>query len=181
MTSPLEIESARWPEDAETVRRLFVRYAEWLAVDLCFEDFEGELAALPGAYAAPRGGLWLLCDGASRALGCVGLRPLGLAGTCELKRLWVEAPARGGGWGRKLAEAAIGHAVSQGYRRMVLDTLEHLDAAIALYRRLDFRPIPPYADHPIPGTVCFGLDLPGGTGADDTQAVPRVAPPVAGL
>lgn len=181
MTSPLEIVPARWPGDAATVRRLFRRYSEWLAVDLCFQDFESELAALPGAYAPPFGGAWLLRDGAAGALGCVGLRPLDLAETCELKRLWVEAPVRGGGWGRKLAEAAIGHAVGQGYRRMVLDTLERLDAAIALYRRLGFRPIPPYGDHPIPGTVCFGLDLPGGPGAHDTQPVPRAAPPVAGL
>lgn len=169
MSSRLEIVPARWPEDAETVRRLFRRYAEWLAVDLCFQDFETELAGLPGFYAGPQGGVWLLRDPQGTALGCVGLRPLDGTDACEMKRLWIEAPARGGGWGRRLSEAAIAHARDRGYRRLVLDTLERLTAAVSLYRDLGFRDIPPYASHPIPGTICLGLDLGAPAQASDAS------------
>ena len=56
-------------------RALFVEYAQWLKVDLCFQGFDGELATLPGAYAPPRGRL-LLAGAPGDAFGCIALRPL---------------------------------------------------------------------------------------------------------
>jgi GNAT superfamily N-acetyltransferase len=156
--APLAIAPARWPQDAEAVRTLFRDYAAWLQVDLCFQGFESELAGLPGAYAGPAGGVWLLRATGAHPVGCVGLRPLD-AGRCELKRLWVAAPARGAGWGRRLSEAALAHARSYGYRTAVLDTLPRLTAAVTLYRSMGFRPIPHYADPGPQETVAFGLDL----------------------
>ncbi|MGH6946413.1 MAG: hypothetical protein ACREDZ_03720, partial [Kiloniellales bacterium] len=65
--------------EVESVRRLFREYAAWLRIDLCFQDFETELKGLPGAYAPPRGGLWLARDprraGKDAIAGCVASRP----------------------------------------------------------------------------------------------------------
>ena len=129
------------PDDMEAVRAIFREYADWLQVDYCLKDFEAELAGLPGAFAPPSGGLWLAwVDGA--LAGCVGFRPLeGETPTsdCEMRRLWVREDFRGSGLGRGLAETALRAAEAAGYRRMVLETLGHMDAARALYADLGFR------------------------------------------
>ncbi|MGP1257051.1 MAG: GNAT family N-acetyltransferase [Kiloniellales bacterium] len=152
------IEAAVWPGDAETVRRLFRRYADWLQEDLCYQNFDAELAGLPGFYAPPQGDVLLLRGATREAVGCIGLRPMG-GGACELKRLWVEAEARGGGWGRRLTEAAIARARASGYRRILLDSLPRLEAAVRLYRTLGFIEIPPYTEDPNDDILYFGLDL----------------------
>ncbi len=64
------------PEDIERVRALFLEYAQWLKVDLCFQGFDRELASLPGAYAPPRGRL-IVAGAVGEAFGCIALRPLG--------------------------------------------------------------------------------------------------------
>ena len=70
---------AATPADIALARALFVEYAHWLKVDLCFQGFDRELAALPGAYAPPRGRL-LLAGAPGEAFGCIALRPLGAIG-----------------------------------------------------------------------------------------------------
>jgi GNAT superfamily N-acetyltransferase len=135
------------------VRALFRQYAASLPFSLDFQDFDLELAGLPGAYAPPRGALLL-----ARGAGCVGLRPLDET-TCELKRLYVEPSARGSGLGRRLAEAAILEARRLGYARMRLDTVAGMDAALALYEQLGFREIPPYRANPVVGARFLELEL----------------------
>ena len=145
-------------EDVAAARRLFRAYADWLAVDLCFQDFERELAILPGAYAPPQGRL-LLARVGGEAAGCVALRPL-KPGVCEMKRLWVEPGFAGAGLGRDLAEAIVTAARQAGYQRMRLDTIpERMPAAQHLYRSLGFAEIPPYYDNPLPGVVMLELEL----------------------
>jgi carbonic anhydrase len=147
------------PADVDRARRLFRAYADWLGVDLCFQNFERELAELPGCYAPPAGRL-LLAKVAGDVVGCVGLRPLE-PGVCEMKRLWVEPGFAGRGIGRALAERIIAAAQEIGYRRMRLDTIPaRMPAAQHLYRALGFREIPPYYHSPLPGTVMLELDLP---------------------
>jgi ribosomal protein S18 acetylase RimI-like enzyme len=146
------------PQEIEAARRLFRAYAEWLAVDLCFQGFEQEVAGLPGCYAPPAGRL-LLARVAGEAAGCVGLRPLA-PGICEMKRLWVEPGYGGRGLGRALAEASIAAARAIGYERMRLDTFpERMPAAQHLYRSLGFVEIPPYYHNPLPGVVMLELQL----------------------
>ncbi|WP_421706883.1 GNAT family N-acetyltransferase [Algihabitans sp.] len=164
----LRIEAAAWPSDSETVRRLFRRYADWLQEDLCYQNFDAELAGLPGFYAGPQGAVLLLRDGAGEAYGCVGLRPLD-GEACEAKRLWIEADLRGGGWGRSLMEAAIFWAQKAGYRRLLLDSLPRLTAAVRLYRDLGFAEIPPYYDNPLEEILYFGLDLRSVSPLSDTR------------
>lgn len=130
------------------MRELFREYADELLVDLSFQDFDAELADPLGFYdvvlLAPHG--------------CVAVRRLD-GETCEMKRLYVQAPARGGGLGLALAETAIAHARARGYDRMRLDTLPSMAAARALYERLGFREIPPYRTNPVPGTTYLELEL----------------------
>lgn len=126
--------------DLDDVRDLFREYAAWLQVDYCLQDFEAELAGLPGRYAPPAGGLWIArVDGA--AAGVVGVWPLE-SGVCEMKRLWLRDGHRGHGLGRRLAVAALAGARAGGHRTMVLETLDFMEAAQALYQDLGFREVP---------------------------------------
>jgi GNAT superfamily N-acetyltransferase len=139
------------------VRELFQEYAAGLGVDLRFQNFEAELAALPGRYAPPSGRL-LLAVAAAGPAGCVGLRDLG-DGVCEMKRLFVRPAFRGSGVGRLLAEAVLAEGRAAGYRQMRLDTLPSMGRAVALYESLGFRPVEPYTVNPHPGALYLGLDL----------------------
>ena len=152
----MHVEIERDPGPGE-VRPLLVEYATSLSFDLCFQGFDGELADLPGEYAAPGGALLLArVDGA--ADGCVALRRLDeTAG--ELKRLFVRPAYRGRGIGRRLAESAIATARELGYGRLRLDTTPEMAAAHELYRALGFRDIPPYRPNPVAGVRYLELDL----------------------
>ena len=140
-----------------TVRELFREYANSLEVDLCFQNFNQELAQLPGNYAPPEGRLLLAAEGATPA-GCVALRKIGDS-ICEMKRLYVRPAFRGKGAGRSLAQAAIQAARECGYQRMRLDTLSSMKQAIALYESLGFHRIPPYYDNASPLAVFMELRL----------------------
>lgn len=144
------------PQDTrelEILRGLFSEYARSLAIDLGFQNFEQELRELPGEYAAPRGALLLAwVDG--QAAGCCALRPLDTAdyaNACEMKRLYVRPAFRKLGLGRQLSEAVLDAARVQGYDHVLLDTLDDMEAARALYEDLGFVDIPPYYHNPIAG------------------------------
>lgn len=145
------------PDDLETVRRLFRDYARALGIDLGFQAFDAELAALPGKYAPPRGRLLLAWQG-DAALGCVALRPIDDE-RCEMKRLYVDPTLRGSGLGRQLAVRICDEARAAGYRRICLDTLESMAAARGLYADLGFRPTVPYVYNPLPGAIFLALEL----------------------
>lgn len=157
-SSLTEIIKAESPEEIEHARTLFKEYAAWLEIDLCFQNFEKELAELPGDYAPPNGRLFLASKNAEIA-GCVAMRKIG-EGTCEIKRLFVRQKFRGQGLGRQLAEAMIQEAKQLGYERMRLDTLPpKMNDAIALYRSLGFKEIEPYYNNPVPGAKFMELSL----------------------
>ena len=140
------------PDDLAIARSLFREYAESLGSHLCFQDFEIEVATLPGAYGPPSGALLLASrDGA--AAGCVALRPLEPPAVAELKRLYVRPSARRAGLGEALTEAALELARTAGYDRIRLDTLPTMAAAQSLYRRLGFREVAPYRLNPLPGVL----------------------------
>lgn len=143
------------PEDLDAVRALFREYEASLSFDLCFQNFEQELAGLPGRYAPPSGQMLLArCGGA--VVGCVALRQIG-EGTCEMKRLFVQPAFRGKGIGKALAQAIIEEGRRIGYKSMRLDTA--MEPARSLYKSLDFREIPPYQQVPVEGVVFMELEL----------------------
>lgn len=155
----MEIRPATSPHDLARARELFAEYASSLPFDLSFQDFERELAELPGAYAPPSGALLLAVE-AGEAAGCVALRALG-PDVCEMKRLYVRPAHRGSGLGRRLVEEILREGRARGYARMRLDTVPGMDAAIALYRACGFREIPPYRPNPVPGALFLESDLGG--------------------
>ena len=137
----------------DAVRGLFGEYAQSLNVDLCFQHFDAELSGLPGEYALPRGCL-LLALVFGEVAGCCALRPLDgvdYANACEMKRLYVRPAFRGLGLGRRLAEAVLDQARLAGFNCVLLDTLDDMEAARALYDELGFEDIPPYYFNPIAG------------------------------
>jgi len=141
------------PAQFEATRAIFREYAEGLGVDLCFQNFDAELASLPGEYAAPRGAL-LLATVNGELAACGALRPTGdvdYANACEMKRLYVRPVFRKLGLGRMLAQALMDQALRAGYSVMLLDTLDDMEAARGLYGALGFVEIPPYYYNPIPG------------------------------
>jgi len=144
--------------DVAAVRQLLLEYAAALPVDLSFQDFQTEIATLPGAYAPPAGAL-LLAEQSGQVVGCVALRPLVPPVIAELKRLYVRPEARGEGTGLALTDAVIDRARQAGYLQIRLDTLPSMRQAQNLYRAMGFVEIPPYRHNPVPGTVFMELDL----------------------
>ena len=139
-------------------RELFEEYAHSLGFSLCFQNFDKELAGLPGDYAPPEGRL-LLTEWDGQLAGCVALHKL-KPGICEMKRLYLRPQFRGKGLGRALADQIIGEARQIGYRHMRLDTIEPvMKDAVAMYRKLGFQQIAPYRANPIAGAMYMELQL----------------------
>jgi ribosomal protein S18 acetylase RimI-like enzyme len=172
------------PDDArelEATRTIFRDYAASLGIDLSFQNFDEELARLPGDYAEPRGALLLaLVDAtdprivsdaprlplpsgrAMHVAGCCALRPLDAAdypNAAEMKRLYVRPAFRGMGLGRQLAEAILDAARGAGYACVLLDTLDDMESARALYEDLGFVEVPPYYHNPIAGSHYLRVEL----------------------
>lgn len=145
-------------KDAAT---LFLEYATALGIDLEFQGFTAELAQLPGAYAPPGGALFIArVDGA--LAGCCALRALhgtSYTDACEMKRLYVRPMFRGFGLGRALAERVLEAALQIGYANILLDTLDEMESARALYADLGFTEIPPYYANPLLGAHYLRADL----------------------
>jgi len=155
------IHNAEHSEWLETVRSLFVDYAQSLKIDLSFQQFETELSSLPGEYVPPLGGLFVATlDGV--AAGCCAFRPLldvDYENACEMKRLYVPKSLRGFGLGRLLVDHTLTMARNAGYSTMLLDTLDDMQAARALYQEAGFVEIPPYYYNPIAGARYLKVDL----------------------
>ena len=154
----LDAETPMW---LDTTRGLFREYAASLTVDLCFQNFESELTALPGDYAAPGGALLLaLVDGQPAGCGALrGLPDVDYPNACEMKRLFVRRAFRRFGLGRLLTQQLMDLATRAGYSTLLLDTLDDMEVARGLYTSLGFEEIPPYYFNPIPGAHYLKVDL----------------------
>jgi len=157
------IRHATTTADIAQARVLFEEYAAGLGIDLCFQGFADELAALPGAYAPPRGCL-LLAGPPGAAVACVALRPLPGADAAddrvgEVKRLYVRPGARGSALGERLVRTLLDFARAAGYRELKLDTLASMTAARRLYERLGFGACSPYYHNPLAGVVYMSRRL----------------------
>ena len=149
------------PEQLDAIRALFREYGASLGVDLEFQGFETELSSLPGEYVEPLGCL-LLATVDGEPAGCCALRRFvdaDYADASEMKRLFVRKAFRGFGLGRQLAEAVLDAARRAGYRCVLLDTLDEMESARALYEELGFEEIPPYYHNPIAGAHYLKANL----------------------
>lgn len=156
--SSLEISQATSNAQIAQARELFLEYAQSLGFSLCFQNFDKELAGLPGDYAPPDGRL-LLATYHNQLAGCVALHKLD-NDICEMKRLYLRPQFRGKGLGRALADRIIAEARQIGNRRMRLDTVEPvMKDAVAMYRKIGFREIAAYRPNPMPGTIYMELEL----------------------
>ena len=157
----IELHRAASPAELASAVEIFREYAASLDVDLCFQNFEAELAGLPGEYAAPEGGLWLVYVDGTLA-GCGAMRRLAdvdYANACEMKRLFVRPGFRRFGLGRLLAQALLDEARLSGYSHLLLDTLDDMEAARELYAALGFVEIAPYYFNPVAGAHYLKADL----------------------
>lgn len=153
LSSDIRVVSPQAATELNSVRALFVEYADSLHADLCLQNFDAELTELPGEYSTPRGGL-LLATVDGQLAGCCAMRPMDSVdypNACEMKRLYVRPAYRGLRLGRMLAEAILDTARIAGYNCILLDTLNEMEAARALYQELGFEEVPPYCYNPIAG------------------------------
>lgn len=161
LMSNIQLVTPTSAEDLAATSGIFREYAISLGFDLCFQDFEGEISNLPGDYDSPRGALLLAkIDGA--IAGCCALRPLDSSdyvNAAEMKRLYVRPAFRGLGLGRQLAEAVLDAALMAGYDSVLLDTLDDMEIARAMYEELGFKEIPPYYHNPLAGAHYLKVDL----------------------
>lgn len=162
MTKPsIKLTTPIQAEEFLEAEALFREYAFNLGVDLCFQNFDAELSTLPGDYATPRGALLLAwVDGV--VAGCCALRPLDssdYANAAEMKRLYVRPVFRGLGLGRQLAQSILDAAQLNGYDCVLLDTLNEMEIARAMYEDLGFKEIPPYYHNPLAGAHYLKVDL----------------------
>ena len=157
----IEILSPRHEADLLQTKDIFLAYAKAINIDLCFQDFDTELANLPGDYSPPRGAL-LLAWVDQKLAGCCAMRPIDssdYANAAEMKRLFVRPEFRGLGLGRQLAESIIDAARMSGYDSVLLDTLDDMEIARAMYEDLGFKEIPPYYHNPLAGAHYLKVDL----------------------
>ena len=159
MSASIELVPAQEAELVAVARELFCEYADAIGVDLEYQGFSAELAALPSPYVPPHGALLIAQIDGDNA-GCVALRRLDDR-SGELKRLYVRPGYRSLGVGNLLVEAIISVARGAGYSELKLDTLPQMASAQRLYRKLGFVEIAPYNDTALPRTRFFGRSLSG--------------------
>jgi GNAT superfamily N-acetyltransferase len=155
--SDLSIIEPRTAPEMEAFRRLNWEYRDFLLV-LPPPDNAAVLAAYPeDRYRAildaaenenrpPRGQMrLLLMDGSP--VGCGTVQTIG-PGDAEIKRVYVAAPARGLGAGRRLMEQLVADCRALGFRRILMDTGRILTTAATLYDSMGFSRRAPYGDLP---------------------------------
>ena len=139
------------------VKALFQEYWDSFGFTPCFQNFDSEMAALPGKYEPPQGRLALALVGGEPA-GCIALRPID-AMRCEAKRLYVKPRFRSQGIGKALLDWVIAEARSAGYTEMVGDTMPVMERAISMYERIGFERTEPYGNEATAGAIYIRLRL----------------------
>ncbi|SYZ73285.1 GCN5-related N-acetyltransferase [Candidatus Zixiibacteriota bacterium] len=153
----LYLRSAHNFTEIDLVKILFMEYAQSFNFENCFQNFDEELAGLPGEYAPPSGQLFLIYDD-DTPIGCAALRKIDRE-ICELKRLYLRPSSRGKGVGRWAVHEIIAIAKTLNYKKLVLDTMPSLKEALALYRSVGFRVMKPPKNDSIRGAIYLELEL----------------------
>ena len=136
----------------DQVKELIQEYTQWLGRDLSFQNLDEELADISEKYTAPNGELLVAIDNNDVVLGMVAYYQHSDT-RCEMKRLYVRPDGRGHALGDRLVESIMDHAKTSGYKEMVLDTIEPLQAAIHLYKKHGFVECEPYYHNPMDDVI----------------------------
>lgn len=148
----IEIINAETFDQIEETKKLFREYESWFGLNMCFQNFDEEVAGLPGKYVKPDGRLFLAYADETLA-GCIALRKLEEE-ICEMKRLFVRESFRGKHIGISLIEKLLDEAKTIGYKKMRLDTYPpKMGKAVKLYESYGFHEIPPYYHNPYGETL----------------------------
>lgn len=139
-------------QEVNIIKDLFQEYSNELNENLCFQSFDEELKNPLKKYGGAQGSL-LLAFWNNENAGCIALQPLNEEGVCEMKRLYVRPEYRKFGIGEELVKMLLTEAKEKGYKKMVLDTLERLQAAIRLYKKYGFENTSAYYINPLPNAV----------------------------
>ena len=142
------------------VRELFREYQQALGEDLCFQSFDAEVENPLKKYDLNKGAI-ILAYHENEVCGCIALQSLAdkEEGVCEMKRLYVRPAFRKLGIGRLLVDKILEVAREKGYKKMKLDTLKKLEAAIDLYKTYGFTTTQPYYQNPLGDVVYMEKDL----------------------
>ena len=150
-----EITSA---SDYDIASKLFKEYASQIVIDLEFQNFNKEVENLEDQYSRPEGVIYIIYNQENYPIGCFGIRKLD-SSISELKRMYLKEGYRGLGFGKKMMEKAIEAGKEMGYKKMRLDTLSTMDAAIGLYKSVGFYEIESYCFNPIQTAKYFEINL----------------------
>jgi GAF domain-containing protein/N-acetylglutamate synthase-like GNAT family acetyltransferase len=136
LSAGVQRESAASP----SARALFDEYMEFVRERLGpeFEPHEA-IFATEGAFEEAGSAFLVLYDG-ERAIGCGGVRLLA-PGVAEIKRMFVSAPERRHGHGRRLLRELEAMAAAAGAHRVRLLTTEALREAHELYAAAGYREV----------------------------------------
>ena len=142
----------------DQVRELIIEYLKRLDRDLSFQNVDEELRDLAKKYTAPEGELLVAVNEEDKVIGMVAYHKHNES-RCEMKRLYVRPEARGTGTGEELVREILIHAKDAGYEEMVLDTIEPLKAAIALYHKYGFEECEAYYNNPMDDVIYMKREL----------------------
>jgi putative acetyltransferase len=148
-----ELITVHTAQEYEAAARLFAEYAAAIEIDLGFQHFDDELNKLQQMYTMPTGGIFLYRHG-DTYVACVAVRSIS-SEVAELKRMFVRPQYQGQGIGRLLLEKSLELARHCGYKKIQLDTLNHMRPAINLYTAYGFYEIPAYYHNPISTALYF--------------------------
>ncbi|TDC80410.1 N-acetyltransferase [Streptomyces hainanensis] len=139
----------RTADDLDLIRLLDAAFAELVAR----YGLEGRSGIGPGAHY-----LVAVVDG--ETVGCVAVQTTGVAGTGEVKRMYVAPAARGQGIARALLKEVERQAAELGHTRLRLVTGHLQPAAVALYESAGYEPTDPWGTYATrPGTFCYAKPL----------------------
>lgn len=151
MKEEYEIITVQSRDKYKELAGLFREYERYLGFELTFQNFTAELEHLPAMYGPPDGRAYLL-EQDDMAFGCVAVRKLE-DGVGEIKRMYLKPDYRGKGFGKVLMDLALDASHELGYRKVRLDTLDTMKAALAVYKKAGFYEIPKYRENPFENAV----------------------------
>ena len=154
--APLTLRPITHADDAAMAAVIRTVMPEFGATGPGFAINDPEVDFMSRAYAAPRSTYFVVVDAGGTVLGGGGFAPLhgGDADTCELRKMYFLPAARGRGIGERLIRLCLDEARAAGFRQCYLETLDGMDAALRLYRKVGFTAL----CAPLGGTGHFGCD-----------------------